>query len=83
MEVREQSIEKTGRDDTLSQMSKLRESRLEDQVDHHIDKILKILCKVLYIEAISEVAEIQPGQQRVNSRPTVVFKSQTSGEIMH
>ena len=38
-------------------MSKLRESRMEEQVDYNIDKIMNILCKVLISEVTNNIAE--------------------------
>ena len=51
----------------ISQMSKLRESRLEDQVDYNVDKIMHILCKILMSEVTNELAAYQrPTGQRHN-----------------
>lgn len=44
----------------ISQMSTLRESKLDDQVDYNVDKILKILCKVLISEVTTEIVSIKP-----------------------
>ena len=38
-------------------MSKLRESRMEEQVDYNVDKIMNILCKVLISEVTNDIAE--------------------------
>ena len=46
-------------------MSKLRESRLEEQVDYNVDKIMHILCKILMSEVTNELAS-QTDQQRHN-----------------
>ena len=39
-----------------SQMSKLREPELEEQIDSNIDKILTILCKVVVSECVTDMA---------------------------
>ena len=49
----------------ISQMSKLRESRLEEQVDYNVDKIMHILCKILMSEVTNELSS-QTDQQRHN-----------------
>ena len=48
-------------------MSKLRESRLEEQVDHHVDKILQILCKVLISEVTTEVVQTTTTRESMTS----------------
>ena len=56
---------------SVSQMSKLRESRLYDQVDFNVDKILKILCKVLVSEAITNIADARKNESIVSSELTI------------
>lgn len=47
-------------------MSKLRESRLDEQVDYNVDKIMQILCKVLISEVTNELATVK----KEESKPT-------------
>ena len=48
--------------------STLRESKLEDQVDYNVDKILQILCKVLISEVTTDLAQKNDAKEETKEK---------------
>ena len=66
----------------VSQMSKLRESKLDQQVDYNVEKILKILCKVLISEVTTEIAQQKPPVYVQGGNPSESATIQSGEQVL-